>query len=66
MEPDAWMETTAKFKIDELESYLYGLCSDLTAVRNDIEQNYKNYNCGLAKGSVYKKQVDITFYVWQK
>ena len=41
MEPDAWMETTAKFKIDELESYLYGLCSDLTAVRNDIEQNYK-------------------------
>ena len=41
MEPDAWMETTAKFKIDELESYLYGLRSDLTAVRNDIEQNYK-------------------------
>lgn len=45
------METAEKFKIDELDTYFIGLCSDLVAVKNGIEQKYNN---GLAEGSVSK------------
>lgn len=50
-ELDVWMETAAKLKIDELDIYLNGLCSDLATVKNGIEQKYNN---GLAEGSVNK------------
>ena len=51
VELDAWMETAEKLKIDELDTYLNGLRSDLTAVRNGIELKYNN---GLAEGIVNK------------
>lgn len=50
-ELDTWMETAAILKIDEMDTYLNGLRSDLAAVRNGIEQKYNN---GLAEGSVNK------------
>lgn len=50
-ELDIWIETARKLKIEELDTYLNGLRSDLVAVKNGIEQIYNN---GLAEGSVNK------------
>jgi len=50
-ELDAWMESANKLKIDELDTYVNGLRSDIKAVKNAIEQKYNN---GLAEGSVNK------------
>jgi len=51
VELDAWIETASSLTIDELDTYLNGLRSDLNAVKNGIEQKYNN---GLAEGSVNK------------
>lgn len=51
VELDAWIEAASNLKIDELDTYLNGLRSDLNAVKNGIEQKYNN---GLAEGSVNK------------
>lgn len=48
---DAWIKTAAELKIDELDTYLGGLQSDIEAVKNGIDQKYNN---GLAEGSVNK------------
>lgn len=48
---DQWIQTAFRLKIDELDSYLNGLKSDIVAVKNGIEQIYNN---GLAEGSVNK------------
>ncbi|MEY8357217.1 transposase [Lachnospiraceae bacterium 54-53] len=48
---DAWIETASNLKIDELNTFLNGLRSDLNAVKTGIEQKYNN---GLAEGSVSK------------
>lgn len=50
-ELDQWINTALKLKIDELDSYLGGLKSDIIAVKNGIDYKYNN---GLAEGSVNK------------
>lgn len=50
-ELDSWIESTYKLKIDELNTYLNGIKSDIKAVKNSITYQYNN---GLAEGSVNK------------
>lgn len=48
---DSWMTTAAALQIDELDTYINGLNSDIVAVKNGIHYKYNN---GLAEGSVNK------------
>ncbi len=50
-ELDAWMIKASSLQIEEINSYLNGLKSDMDAVKNGIRYPYNN---GLAEGSVNK------------
>lgn len=50
-ELDSWIEETGKLGIEELNTYLNGIRSDIEAIKNSITYRYNN---GLAKGSVNK------------
>jgi transposase len=50
-EIDVWMETATKLNIDEINSFINGITSDLDAVKNAARYEYNN---GLAEGSVNK------------
>ena len=51
---DAWIETAAQNGIDEINSFINGISTDLDAVKNAIRFKYNN---GLAEGSVNKVKV---------
>jgi len=48
---DAWAKAANRFGIDEIDSFINGISSDLDAVKNAIRFEYNN---GLAEGSVNK------------
>ena len=50
-ELETWLTTAATLQIDELDTYINGLKSDIDAVKNGIHFKYNN---GLAEGSVNK------------
>jgi len=51
---DAWIETVTQYGIDEINSFISGINSDLDAVKNAIRYDYNN---GLAEGSINKLKV---------
>jgi hypothetical protein len=50
-ELDDWLVKSSRLNIDEINTYISGLKSDLDAVKNGIQYKYNN---GLAEGSVNK------------
>ena len=50
-ELDLWIETAQSLYIDEIDTYVNGLKSDINAVKNAIKYKFSN---GLAEGSVNK------------
>ena len=50
-ELDQWLETAGTLQVNELDSYINGLKTDISAVKNGIDYKYNN---GLAEGSVNK------------
>jgi transposase len=53
-EIDAWIESATQLDIDEINSFIKGLTTDIDAVKNAIRYEYNN---GLAEGSVNKLKV---------
>jgi transposase len=53
-ELDKWIESAAEHNIDEINSFINGINSDLDAVKNAIRYDYNN---GLAEGSINKLKV---------
>lgn len=51
---NCWFDTASSYEILEIQSFLEGMRSDLTAVKNGILLKYNN---GLAEGSVNKIKV---------
>ncbi|WP_320920028.1 transposase [Enterocloster bolteae] len=50
-ELDLWIETAQSLNVDEIDTYVNGLKSDIDAVKNAIKYKFNN---GLAEGSVNK------------
>ena len=50
-ELDSWITQALSLQIEEVETYVNGLLSDIDAVKNAIKYKYNN---GLAEGSVNK------------
>ena len=50
-ELETWITQALSLQIDEVETYVNGLLSDIDAVKNAIKYKYNN---GLAEGSVNK------------
>ncbi|MBA8995277.1 transposase [Clostridium saccharobutylicum] len=59
-ELEAWITTTSKLNIEQLNSFINGLKRDIDSVKNAIRYDYNN---GLAEGSVNKLKV-IKRIVW--
>ena len=53
-ELDAWMKSVTQFDIEEINSFVNGITSDLEAVKNAARYEYNN---GLAEGSINKLKV---------
>ena len=50
-ELDLWIETAQSLNVDEIDTYVNGLKSDIDAVKNAIKYKFNN---GLVEGSVNK------------